>query len=830
MPNIQENITRIQGAKSSLKTSIENKGVTIPDDALIDTYYTYVDQIQTGSSSGGSSDYDSTMEDKHFTINNDNGWPRYMSSATISDGVTSIPDNAFLNSGLIEIEIPNSVTSLGNSCFSACRSLSSIDIPDSVTSIGDDCFSGCTVLTSVDIPSGVTELPDYCFSYCRSLSSVTIPDSVTSLGSYCFYHCYSLSSVTIPDSVTSIGGYCFNTCSGLTSINIPDSVTSIGDDCFSNCRSLSSVTISDSVTNIGSQCFSSCSGLTSIDIPDLVTRLGYNCFVNCSGLTAITCLPTTPPTSGWGMFDNTNNSPIYVPNDSVGTYKSAWSDYAGRIFPIDPEPLPTGSTENADIDVVYDVTSSTNPTQLFWSGQSIDYFTIDDNNTAYEPTNFYDHTFDTTGYHTVHYYLTGDTIGESIFANCDRIETATVGSGVTTLGNNLFYKCTGLTSAIIPNNAINWGTNVFSGCTSLSSVTLPSNLIILNYETFCGCSSLSSVTIPNSVTRIGDNCFSGCTALTSIDLPDNIEYMGGNIFEDCSGLTSVEIPTGITGVPQYYVNGCSSLSSVTIPENITNIGSNAFRDCSSLQWIECLPTTPPNMITSLEMDNTNNCPIYVPDASVDTYKSAAIWGTSYGDRIFPISDKASLVLTYNSDNNTFPICSDTGISCIDYYKVDDDPTHYDINTASTQNLQQSYLARTHTFDSTGEHTIYFYLKGDRIEGLLFCIIGGECLETVKIKSSVREIGGDNFSNGSLDYAIIGENVVKIEENCFNPIIGGYSIECLPTTPPTLMDEYGNALAGCNTIYVPDASVEAYKSASGWSKYASIIQPLSSKPE
>ena len=227
-------------------------------------------------------------------------------------------------------------------------------------------------------------------------------------------------------------------------------------------------------------------------------------------------------------------------------------------------------------------------------------------------------------------------------------------------------------------------------------------------------------------------------------------------------------------------------------------------------------------------NNTNDCPIYVPNESVDNYKSA--W-TTYADRIHPITDKASLVLTYNSGDNTFPICTDTGISCIDYYMVDDDPTYYDINTASTQNIMGSRLARTHTFDSTGEHTIYFYLKGDRIEDLLFCLISQESLETVKINSSVREIGNDNFSNGSLNYAIIGENVVKIEDNCFSPTRGGCSIECLPTTPPALINEYGymSSFVNCDTIYVPDASVEAYKSASGWTDYASIIQPLSSKP-
>lgn len=75
---------------------------------------------------------------------------------------------------IASVEIPNSVTSIGQNVFGGCSSLTSITIPNSLTSIGDGAFAECSGLTSIDIPSGVTSIGDSAFFSCTSLSSVIV--------------------------------------------------------------------------------------------------------------------------------------------------------------------------------------------------------------------------------------------------------------------------------------------------------------------------------------------------------------------------------------------------------------------------------------------------------------------------------------------------------------------------------------------------------------------------------------------------------------------------------------------------------------------------------
>ena len=147
--------------------------------------------------------------------------------------------------------IPNSVTTIGNSAFRSCKSLTCINIPNSVTTIGEGAFAGCESLTSINIPNSVTTIGSWAFSNCESLISINIPNSVTTIGKAAFNGCESLASINMPDGVTTIGKLAFADCESLTNINIPSSVTTIGEGAFWGCINLLSQIKSDIIQRFG---------------------------------------------------------------------------------------------------------------------------------------------------------------------------------------------------------------------------------------------------------------------------------------------------------------------------------------------------------------------------------------------------------------------------------------------------------------------------------------------------------------------------------------------------------------------------------------------------
>lgn len=190
---INDELLRIEGAKTAIATAIGGKGVTVPANAKIDDFADLIDAIPAGD------------------------------------------DSVLI--GLIE------------------RSLTHIDIPNGTAKIGNSAFYQYTTLTSVTIPNSVTSIGNYAFLM-TGLTSVTIPDSVITIGGGAFSTCSSLTSVTIGNSVTSLDVGVFQSCNKITTITIPDSVTSIGSLSLAGTGSMESVIVlATTPPTIGSNVF-----------------------------------------------------------------------------------------------------------------------------------------------------------------------------------------------------------------------------------------------------------------------------------------------------------------------------------------------------------------------------------------------------------------------------------------------------------------------------------------------------------------------------------------------------------------------------------------------
>lgn len=116
------------------------------------------------------------------------------------------------------------VTAINNAAFPN-SAVTSVTIPDSITSIPDAAFVNCSKLTNISIPNSVTFIGFSAFNSCTSLKSITLPSSLSTIQSYAFYNCGNLKTIRIPVSVTSIGNYAFDVCPSLMTVTYPGSKT-----------------------------------------------------------------------------------------------------------------------------------------------------------------------------------------------------------------------------------------------------------------------------------------------------------------------------------------------------------------------------------------------------------------------------------------------------------------------------------------------------------------------------------------------------------------------------------------------------------------------------
>ena len=484
-------------------------------------------------------------------------------SAVIAEGVTSIGESAFENCrSLTSVTIPNSVTSIGWSAFFYCKSLTSVTIPDSVTSVGAYAFLGCTSLTSVTIPNSVTSIGGCAFDECWSLTSVTIPDSVTSIGDSAFASCTSLTSVTIPDSVTSIGGGAFAWCTSLTGIwvtegnshyssdasgvlfskdkttlvqypgafaayAIPDSVTSIGDGAFASCTSLTDVYYA------GSEAQWKAISISSTGNNGLLTaNIHYNYVSHTHSYKAVVTAPTCTEKGYTTHTCACGDSYVDTYTDALG---HAWDNGKVTKEPTETETgvktftcTRCGETKTEVIPATGVVASGTcgaegDGSNLTWTLDSEGVLTI-------------------SGSGGMHDY--DGPSSPPWYRSRSMVKSAVIADGVTSIG---------------------W--LAFNGCTSLTSVTIPDGVTIINDAVFNGCTSLTSVTIPDSVTSIGGSAFYNCTSLT------DVYYAGSEAQWKAISISSTENDDLLTANIHYnYVSHTHSYKDVVTAPTCTEKG------------------------------------------------------------------------------------------------------------------------------------------------------------------------------------------------------------------------------------------------------------------
>ena len=557
----------------------------------------------------------------------------------------------------------------------------------------------------------------------------------------------AITTVVIEDGVTSIGNYAFYCCTGVTSIEIPASVTSIGDYAFFECTGLTTVTFDGTPTlvSIGGSAFWG-SGLTTVTIPASVTSIGNNAFQNCGSLATMTVAGENK------VYDSRNGCNAIIE-------KNTNTLIAGCI----------NSTIPASVTSIGD--------EAFNSCSGLTSVTIPAGVTS---------------------------IGNYAFNSCSGLTSVTIPASVTSIGNYAFDCCSGLTSVTIPASVTSIGEGVFEYCKNLATITVEDGNTVYNSRNGCNAiietssnkliAGCKNTTIPASVTSIGNYAFSGCSGLTSVEIPTNVTSIGDNAFFECNGLTSISIPSSVTSIGNAAFDGCSNLTTVTIPSSVTSIGEGAFAGCSNLVSVIVNATTPPTLgdyAFDGNYDDNNNAKdrkIYVPTASVESYKSD--W-SAYGNDIMRFITEESgsygtgvtWKLTGIPDNYTLTI-SGTG-AMVDYSKSSDRPWTDDANEIK---------------DAKGIKTVVIGNGVTSIGGYAFSYCSG--LASVTIPASVTSIGNYAFSGCSgLTSIEIPSNVTSIGTRAFFGCSGLTSIE-IPSNVTSIGTSAFNRCSGLTSVTIP----------------------------
>ena len=147
------------------------------------------------------------------------------------------------NNNVTSITIPEKnakgefLTDIGEHAFIRCKKLHSVNFAgNNIRHIRTCAFLSCSGLVEINLPNSIETIEDSAFASCTYLANITLPDSVITLGDGVFNNCRALAYVKIPEGITKVGDYFFQKCHMLYAVNIPKSVTSFGEDVFNECE------------------------------------------------------------------------------------------------------------------------------------------------------------------------------------------------------------------------------------------------------------------------------------------------------------------------------------------------------------------------------------------------------------------------------------------------------------------------------------------------------------------------------------------------------------------------------------------------------------------
>ena len=510
---------------------------------------------------------------------------------------------------------------IGARAFKNCEKLQYVDIREA-KSIGDEAFMGCTQLDRFDVTGVIDYIGEHCFAGC------------TKLPEFMYYN----------DNDMKIGKGCFENCTGLKTVQLPNKLEEIPDEAFKGCKLLGSekdFVLPTSLKRIGSNAFEGCGlkkvlfwgsitisedGKTEVyDEPIYVDEIGKEAFVECKNLQRVD-FGGTRKVGAKAFYDlpkleevSFNLNAMHV----IGSEAFAGCNKLKGDYPYDPP--------------YYGLELSTALTSLgfraFYQCTSLESVYIPDgcelapNEDGIKDGYFYG----CSQLKRVRLPKDLKVLPSWMFYESD-VEEIEWPTELTTIEGHAFMDCNNLQKVDLSGAKVETiGNSAFRTCKKLEELDLGTTLKELGTDCFAECSSLKSVTVPESCEKIGNNAFaahySGITSESKRHMQlENLYLLGKNLKTIPKNLCSadenlkyVELPPNLETIDEKAFAGCKNLKYVSFPASLRSIGYDAFAN-NRAETYRALSTDPQPFSEDLNPSSGwFKCPFYNVNSKTEQY-------------------------------------------------------------------------------------------------------------------------------------------------------------------------------------------------------------------
>lgn len=464
-------------------------------------------------------------------------------SVAHNDEFTTIGSETFMNSSLKNVDLFDSVTTIGARAFAGCAQLEELTIPDSVTEIGEDAFSGLTGLEKLTILCDPALIPEGSFVNLPALKDVTIAKGAVAAH---MFEGSGLTRLTLGDGVTEIGANAFaNT--ALMTANLTD-VPKIGANAFAN----TALTTADltGVLEIGEGAFEN-AALETVSL-NANASVGERAFANTKLAQLVIPASGSFPLSA---VENTN-AELRLSADATDEQLTAWNETLARPW-YDPMlregevskfvkmPFKATAAENFEFNPETGLISAYIGTDVdVVVPREIDGVTVVGfaNYNAFDSCHDYtDSSVETNRTEWVHLRTlvlpeTIQTLPDMMLAYCQQLETFICYAPLESTGSSQFMLCRSLNNVIYVNGVLRIDSYAFDSAGPLGNLYFGEHLKSIASQAF-NFAGLSSFVADAESVEYG--AFGECQNLTSLHFTDKVKSIGENCIINCRNLADI---------------------------------------------------------------------------------------------------------------------------------------------------------------------------------------------------------------------------------------------------------------------------------------------------